>query len=169
MLIKFKVSRLTLHKVRGGQRVRHGAIGRRFKERQGELLVNDTNIEVNDTRAGFINANTLDGEPKEEFLGGDSREVGDVGLGKVEGDVGVVVELVLEIGDARVREGDLVEGGGGCEGELGYVLWEETRGETIAVEVVVDGCVGGGGDEEEEKEREDEKVEENLGTHFGFF
>jgi hypothetical protein len=62
---------------------------------------------VNNPRTGNINAYPFHREPEEELLRRDTRKVADVGVGEVEGDVGVVEELVLELGNARVWQGDL--------------------------------------------------------------
>lgn len=96
-------------------------------------------------------------------------------MGEVEGDVEVVVELVLELGDAWVWESDLKEGvtgGGGGGRKVSYALGKETFGEAMEEEIVVDGGgrgEGGTGGGEEDQEREEEKVKESLGTHLRFF
>lgn len=68
---------------------------------------------MNNPRTGNIHAYPFHREPEEELLRRDTRKVADVGVGEVEGDVGVVEELVLELGDARIWQGDLEERRGG--------------------------------------------------------
>lgn len=102
-----------IEKISGDQRVSNGAIRRRLKKRQRVLLVDHAHIEVNNPGAGDIHAYALHGEPEEELLSRDAGEIADVGMGEVKGDVEVIVELVLELGDARVRQGYLEDGSGG--------------------------------------------------------
>lgn len=142
-----------------------GAIGRGIEEGEGELLVGDADVEVDDTGAGDVDADALDGEPEEELLGGDAGEPADLAELEGAGDIEVVVELVLEPGDAGLRQADPKLAGGGVDGVVGDALGEEADGEAEAPEVVVDRAVGlraRGERGEESRQSEEEAVAIHL-------
>lgn len=100
-------------KITGWQRVSDSAIRRGLKSGQRVLLVDDADVEVNNTGVGDINVYVSHGEPKKEILRRHTGKVAYAGGREVEGDIGIIVKLVLELGDARVRQRNLEEGGGG--------------------------------------------------------
>lgn len=57
-------------------------------------------------RARDIDANPFDGEPEEEFLSGDAVQAVDAAVTERSGDVGIVVNLVLEFGVAGLFHRD---------------------------------------------------------------
>lgn len=91
---------------RGRQR---DAIQRGLEEGEGEALVDNADVKVDETGAGDVDADAEDGEPEEELLGGDAWEGGDLAVGERAGDGGVEADLALalELGRARRVQPDL--------------------------------------------------------------
>lgn len=84
-----------------------GAIRRRLKERERELLVYNAHIEVDKARAGYIDSNTFDREPKKELLSRNAGQVSDLAEADGAGDVEIVVDLVLELGVTGLVQPDM--------------------------------------------------------------
>lgn len=143
-----------------------GAIGRGLEEGEGELLVGDADVEVDDAGAGDVDADALDREPQEELLGGHPGQLADLAEPEGAGDVEVVVDLVLEPRVAGLRQADPELPGGRVDGVVGDALGEEADGEAVAPEVVVDRvavCGGGGGGGEDRRQEGEE--EEAVAVH----
>lgn len=87
----------------GGGRGKRDAIGRGLEEGEGETLVDDADVEVDESRARDVDADAADGEPEEEFLGGDAGEGGDLAVGQRAGDRGVEPDLALALELRRAR------------------------------------------------------------------
>lgn len=93
-------------------RISGSAIRRGLKEGKRELLVNNTNVEMNYTRSGQIDTNSLNRKPKKELLGGNSGQFSDLAVGEPAGDIEIIVNLILELGIAGLVEEDLETAGG---------------------------------------------------------
>lgn len=143
-------------------RISRSAIRRELKERERELLVHNADVEMNYTRSGQIDANSLNRKPKKELLRRNSGQFSDLAVAEAAGDVEIIVNLILELGIAGLVEKDLESAGGRINRESGDVLGEEADGEAVKVEMVVDGGWVRSGHERrgEEEEEEEERGRE---------
>lgn len=72
------------------------------------------------------------------------------------------MDLVLELGVARLVEQDLEVASGRVVRELRYALGEEAYGEIVEAEIIVNGGRSGGGGKGSEGEEYDEEREEKV-------
>lgn len=113
-------------------------VGGSLEERKRELLEDDTNIKINEAGAGDVDSNPLHGKPQEQLLSGNTGELADLAVGKKAGNVAIIVQLALELGNAGLIEMDL-ESTIVKEGEVRDALGEEAHGEAMGAEDIVDG------------------------------
>lgn len=95
------INRISCSAIRGG-----------LKEGKRELLVNNADVEMNYTRRGQIDTNSLNRKPKKELLGGNSSQFSDLSVGEPARDVEIIVNLILELGIAGLIEEDMETAGG---------------------------------------------------------
>lgn len=130
-------------------------VGRILEEREGELLVSDTNVEENEAGAGVVDDDVLHGEPQEELLLGQAHHPDEAPVGEVGLDDAVKEDTVLELGQAGPVEEHLQPAVVG-EGVGLDLAGEEAGRQAPGAEEVVDGGEGegrrgdGGEDEEDD-------------------
>lgn len=101
------------------------------------MLGHDADIEVDQSGAGNVDANSDHGEPQEQILRRDPRHLVDPAVSKRARDAHVVVELALELGVARVVEVGL-ELARTFQAEILDPFREQTRREPVELQRFVD-------------------------------
>lgn len=76
------------------------------------MLINNTDVEMNYTRTKQINTNSFNRKPKKEFLRRNSSQFIDLATAKAAGNIEIIVNLILELGIARLVKEDLKSAGG---------------------------------------------------------
>lgn len=131
-----------------------------------ELARDPPDMEVYILGGWEVDLDGVDVQPNQEPADLDSLEVLDAAVPDDAGDLGLVVDEILEVDVARAVDIDR-EAPVGTQGEGLDRVWEEARGEAILGEEIVDGgAVGsrgevfGSGEGEKEKIGEEEEEEE---------
>jgi len=121
--------------------VTFSAVGGSLEEGEGKLLVNNTNIEVDESRIGNIDTDALDGEPEEELLLLHTSNASQLPVAKIPSYHSLEVDLILELGIAGLLQVNLqlpliVQGVGF------HPLGEQPLGKAILLQHIVDRFFG---------------------------
>lgn len=117
-----------------------GAIRWSFEKRQGELLINDADIEVNDAGAGHVYPYSFNREPEEQLLGRNTRQGSDLPETQRPRDVPIVMQLALEFGIAGLFQVHL-EPALVVDFEVDYALGQQAHRKSVGPQHVVDGTL----------------------------
>lgn len=128
-------------------------IRRYIKHRQRELLVDNSNIEVNNPRVGNVYSDPFHRKPKKKLLRRDPRQVGDLSIADRPGDVWLVPDIVLEVSRALFPQEHL-EFTFGIDRESLHTLRKQTHRETVIFQYIVRRLLRSGVPEKEKKEHE---------------